>query len=66
MRRETERERRVVFRWLRRRSAEMLGPTLNTAYPPEQSDAFDEAIRAIDDSEMQVWGNGDPAPHRRK
>ncbi len=55
---ETDREQRIVNRWRRRGQAEALRPTLGSAYPPEDAPGFDEALKAIDDAERVVWGDG--------
>ena len=61
MSRVSERERRIVFRWMTRHSAEMLGPTLDHAYPIDPPSGFDDALNAIDESERQVWVPGGTA-----
>ena len=57
----TDREQKVVLRWRTRIRSEALGPSLDRAYPTDPSDGFDEALKAIDEAENEVWGNRDPA-----
>ncbi len=54
----TDRERLIAQRWQRRDQVQALSPTLDSAYPIEDSSSFDESLKAIDEAEVQVWGNG--------
>ena len=56
-----DRENIVVLRWRKRIACEALGPTLDRAYPADQSEGFNKALNAIDEAENAVWGNRDPA-----
>lgn len=55
MGRETERERKITIRWRTRGQSEALIPTLHRAYPADEKPCFDEALKAIDEAERQVW-----------
>ena len=55
------RETRAVFRWLTRDSAQMLGPSLDHAYAIDETPCFDDALKAIDEAERQVWNGCEPA-----
>ena len=56
-----EREQTVVLRWRRRIACEALAPTLDRAFPTDPEDCFEEALKAIDEAESAVWGDGKPA-----
>jgi hypothetical protein len=56
-----DREQRIVIRWRTRGQSEALTPALDRAYPIEERPCFDEVLKAIDESERQVWGDGEPA-----
>ena len=53
---ESDREQRIVTRWRVRGQTQALRPALGSAYPAEDAPGFDEALKAIDDAERQVWG----------
>lgn len=55
-----DREQMVVLRWRTRIAREALAPALDRAFPPNQVDCFDEALRAIDEAESVVWSDGTP------
>ena len=55
-----EREQTVVLRWRRRMACEALAPTLDRAFPTDQVDCFDEALKAIDEAESAVWADHKP------
>jgi hypothetical protein len=57
----TDRERMIVIRWRTRGQAEALGQALDRANLIDETPCFDEVLKAIDDAERQVWGDGDPA-----
>jgi hypothetical protein len=54
-------DRTAVFRRLARHRAQLLGPTLDHAYPVDHHPCFDVALEAIDEAERKVWGYCDPA-----
>ncbi len=54
------REQKIVLRWRTRGQAEALSPTLDSVYPIDETPHFDEALKAIDEAERQVWGDNDP------
>jgi hypothetical protein len=53
----SDRERMVVLRWRTRTGCEALGPTLDRAFPPDEVDSFNEALKAIDEAEGAVWAD---------
>ena len=57
----SHREQMVVLRWRRRIACETLAPTLGRAFPTDEVDCFDDALKAIDDAESAVWRNRDQA-----
>jgi type II secretory pathway predicted ATPase ExeA len=61
MGRKTEREQRIVIRWRARGQAEAISPTLHRAYPTDEELCFDEALKAIDEAEREVWDPGGAA-----
>ena len=52
---ESDRERRIVIRWRARGQAEAIIPALHCAYPADDQPYFDEALKAIDEAEREVW-----------
>jgi hypothetical protein len=58
----TELERAIVSRWLTTHKADILGPTLDHAFPIDVTTCFDQVLAAIDDAEQAVWGNCNPGP----
>ena len=55
----------VVLRWRTRTGCEALAPTLDRAFPTNDVDCFDDALKAIDEAEGAIWGDrepGDEAP----
>jgi hypothetical protein len=46
---------------LARHRAQLLGPTLDHAYPVDHHPCFDVALEAIDEAERKVWSYCDPA-----
>jgi hypothetical protein len=61
-----DREQRIVIRWRTRVRSQALGSTLESAYPTDEVPEFDEALKAIDAAETQVWGDRDPTDKPRE
>ena len=57
----SDREQKIVIRWRTRGQAEAITPALDRAYPIKETPCFDEVLKAIDEAERQVWGDGDAA-----
>lgn len=55
-------ERTIVSRWLATHKADILGPSLDHAYPIDETSCFDEVLAAIDDAEREVWGDCNSNP----
>jgi len=51
----------VVLRWRTRSGCEALAPTLDRAFPTNDVDCFEDALKAIDEAESAVWGDREPA-----
>ena len=58
----SELERAIVSRWLTTHKADILGPTLDYAYPVDDTPFFDEVLGAIDDAEREVWSTAARIP----
>ena len=59
MGRVANRGQRIVIRWQARSQSEALSPALDRAYAIEEKPCFDEALKAIDEAERQVWQDSD-------
>ena len=57
----SDREQMVVLRWRTRIGCEALGPTLDRAFPTNDVNGFEEALKAIDEAESAVWADHKPA-----
>jgi hypothetical protein len=62
----SDREQMVVLRWRTRTGCEALAPTLARAFPTNDLDGFEEAIKAIDQAESAVWADRKPADEPRE
>ena len=47
-----------------RREVEALIRTLNRAYPIEDQAGFEEALKAIDEAEQQIWKDSEAASEK--
>ena len=61
----SELERAIVSRWLTTHKADILGPSLDHAYPVDKAPCFDEVLAAIDDSERDFRARAGRAPPSR-
>jgi hypothetical protein len=50
----------VAVGLLTQRDLRLLGPTFDRAWPVEETPSFDELLRAIDDAERRLSGEGAP------
>lgn len=56
-----DREQMVVLRWRARTGCEALAPALDRAFPTNDVNGFDDALKAIDEAESAVWADCNPA-----